>query len=144
MVSIGDLTGPDRPPRPLGPGEHLDIGGHVVEWIDTPHVPHGWDAGVLYDHATRTLLCGDLFSRTGAYPGTSTDDIVGPAVAAEDRFSAMSLHPTTSSAICGLADRDIATLAPMHAPAFTGDCRTALHDLAADADRRAQSSRWTA
>jgi len=54
MVSIGDLA--DRPPRPLDAGEKLDIGGHCLEWIDTPHVPHAWEAGVLFDHTTHTLL----------------------------------------------------------------------------------------
>ena len=53
MVSIGDLA--DRPPRPLADGEKLDIGGHVLQWFDTPHVPHAWEAGVLYDATTRTL-----------------------------------------------------------------------------------------
>ena len=38
MVSIGDLA--DRPPRALADGETMDIGGHVVQWFDTPHVPH--------------------------------------------------------------------------------------------------------
>ncbi len=56
MVSIGDMAA--RAPRPLAPGEKLDIGSHCVEWIDTPHVPHAWEAGVLYDHTTKTLLCG--------------------------------------------------------------------------------------
>ena len=133
----GQHHGPRRPaPRPLGAGELLDTGGHVLEWVDTPHVPHGWDAGVLVDHSTRTLLCGDLFTRTGSYPATTTDDIVGPAVAAEDLFAAMSLHPTTAATIRALAERDVATLAPLHAPAFTGDCPAALRALAADAERR--------
>lgn len=65
MVSIGDLA--DRPPRPLTHGETLDIGGHVVQWFDTPHVPHGWEAGVLFDTTTGTLFCGDLFARYGEY-----------------------------------------------------------------------------
>ncbi|MDQ1533214.1 MAG: hypothetical protein QOF28_975, partial [Actinomycetota bacterium] len=37
MVSIGDLA--NRPPRPLADGELLDIGGHRLRWLDTPHVP---------------------------------------------------------------------------------------------------------
>ena len=84
MVSLNDLA--DRPPRPLGDGEVLDIGGHRLRWIDTPHVPHGWETGVLYDETTKTLLCGDLFTRQGAYDAASDDDVVGPAVAAEDVY----------------------------------------------------------
>ncbi len=64
MISLTDLA--DRPPRPLCNGECLDIDGHVLQWFDTPHVPHAWEAGVLYDATTKTLLCGDLFTRLGS------------------------------------------------------------------------------
>ncbi len=56
MVSLADLA--DRAPRPLTDGEVLDIGGHRLRWLDTPHVPHAWEAGLLYDETTRTLFCG--------------------------------------------------------------------------------------
>jgi flavorubredoxin len=131
MVSLGDLA--DRPPRALADGEVLDIGGHRMQWIDTPHVPHGWEAGLLYDQTTRTLLCGDLFTRTGASPAISSDDIMGPAVAGEDLFGASSLAPSSGATIRSLAELDIATLALMHGSAYEGDCRAALIDLA---DRR--------
>jgi flavorubredoxin len=134
MVSLNDLA--DRPPRALADGEVLDIGGHCMRWIDTAHVPHGWDAGLLYDETTRTLLCGDLFTRTGAFAPTSTDDLIGPAVAAEDLFRSSSLAPQSSATVRRLADLDVATLALMHGPAFTGDCRRALADLADDFDKR--------
>jgi flavorubredoxin len=135
MVSIGDLA--DRPPRALGDGETLDIGGHVVQWFDTPHVPHAWEAGVLYDITTKTLFCGDLFTRTGPYAAVTDDDIVGPAVQAEDDMpGSLSLHPSSGATCRRLAELEIDALAPMHAPAYTGDCRAALTDLAADFDRR--------
>jgi flavorubredoxin len=134
MVSLNDLA--DRPPRPLVDGEVLDIGGHRIRWIDTPHVPHAWEAGLIYDETTRTLFCGDLFTRTGAYAPAGTDDIVEPAIAAEDMFHAWSLAPDSSARLRRLAELDIATLALMHGPAFTGDCRAALLDLADDVDKR--------
>ncbi len=135
LVSLEDLA--DRPPRALADGESLDIGGHVLQWHDTPHVPHAWEAGVLYDSSTRTLFCGDLFTRFGEYEPLSTEDIVGPAVEAEDALSgSLSLHPSSGSTIRHLADLEVGTLAPMHAPAFTGDCRQALLDLAGDFERR--------
>jgi flavorubredoxin len=134
MVSIEDMV--MRPPRPLASGEILECGDRCVEWIDTPHVPHAWEAGLLYDRTTRTLLCGDLFGRTGAYAPLTTDDIVGPASDAEDGFAAMSLHPASGAIIRGLAELDIGALALMHGPVFVGDCRDALHGLADDVDRR--------
>ena len=134
MVQLNDLA--DRPPQPLEDGDVLDIGGHRLRWIYTPHVPHGWEAGVLYDETTGTLLCGDLFTQTGAFTPTTTGDIVGPASAAEDMFSGYSLAPDSGAKIRQLADLDVATLALMHGPTFVGDCPTALRDLADDIDRR--------
>jgi flavorubredoxin len=134
MVSLNDLA--DRTPRPLADGEVIDLGGHRLRWIDTPHVPHGWEAGIVYDETTRTLLCGDLFTHTGAYAASTDSDIVGPAIAAEDIFHSASLAPTSSATVRRLADLDVATLALMHGPAFTGDCRAALLDLADDFDKR--------
>ncbi len=135
MLSLADLA--DRPPRPLADGERIDFGGHVLQWFDTPHVPHAWDAGVLYDSTTSTLFCGDLFTRFGPFEPSTTGDIVGPAVEAEDMApGSLSLHPTSAATIRRLASLDIDTLALMHGPAFTGDCHRALLDLAGDFDRR--------
>ena len=60
----------------LTDGQVLDLGHHKVRHIDTPHVPHAWDAHVLYDETTGTLLCGDLFTQLGDGPAVTTDDIV--------------------------------------------------------------------
>jgi flavorubredoxin len=138
MVSLNDLA--DRAPRALADGEVLDIGGHRMRWIDTPHVPHAWEAGLLYDETTRTLFCGDLFTQTGAYAAASTDDIIGPAWEAEDIFHSSSLAPSSGATIRRLAELDVAALALMHGPTFTGDCRGALLDLATDFDKRIAAS----
>ena len=62
-LSIDDMA--DRPARALSHGDILDLGGRRVRFIDTPNVPHGWDAGVIYEEDTSTLFCGDLFVRAG-------------------------------------------------------------------------------
>ncbi len=134
MVSLNDLA--DRAPRPLSDGEVLDIGGHRIRWIDTPHVPHAWEAGVIYDETTRTLFCGDLFTHGGSQPASTAGDIMGPTIAAENLFRYSSLAPASSATVRRLADLDVATLALMHGPAYTGDCRAALQDLADDFDKR--------
>jgi len=140
MVSIEDLA--DRPPRPLANGEVLDIGGHRLRWIDTPHVPHGWDAGVLYDETTRTLLCGDLFAQWGEYPASTEDDIVAPATEGDagDDYGSWALRPGSGAVLRKLGALDVAMLAPMHGPAFTGDCSGALHALAGHVDARIAQS----
>ena len=128
MVSVADLA--DRPPRPLVHGEVIDLGGKRVRHLTTPHVPHGWDAGLYFEETTATLLCGDLFSAGGACPALTTDDIVGPAIAAEDGFLATSLTPATGPTIRSLADLEPRTLAIMHGPSFNGDTVPAIHALA--------------
>ena len=138
-VSLNDLA--DRAPRKLANGEAIDLGGKRVRYIDTPHTPHGWDAGLLYEETTRTLLCGDLFTQTGRTEALTESDIVGPAAAAEDLFGFSSLHPAMGTTIRGLASLKPKTLALMHGPAFAGDGAAALLALADDYDRRAQSWR---
>jgi flavorubredoxin len=134
MVSLNDLA--DRPPRALADGEVIDLGGKRVRHIDTPHVPHGWEARVLYEETTGTLLCGDLFTHYGDGPALTTDDIVGPAIDAEAMLPAMSLAPNTMVALAQLADLEPTTLALMHGSSFRGDGGTALRTLAQAIDDR--------
>lgn len=135
MVSLNDTA--DRPPRILSDGETIDLGdGKRVRFLDTPHIPHGWDAGVLYEESTGTLMCGDLFTQTGNDAALTGGDIVGPAIAAEDMFKYSSLNPGMGRTIRRLADLSPRTLALMHGPSFVGDGAAALRTLADDYDRR--------
>jgi flavorubredoxin len=134
MVSLNDLA--DRPPRALADGEVIDLGGKRVRHIDTPHVPHGWEARVLYEETTGTLLCGDLLTHLGNGPAVTSADIVGPAAAAEDAFRATCLTPDTAPTIRRLAALAPRTLALMHGSSFAGDCAGALSALADDYARR--------
>lgn len=132
------LSGNDqaiRPPRPLADGDVLDLGAKRVRWIDTPHVPHGWDAGLILEETTGTLMCGDLFTQTGDVSVTE-GDIVGPAAALEDMMSATALTPRTAPTIRRLADLRPSTLALMHGPSFSGDGASALLALADDYQAR--------
>lgn len=138
MVSLNDMA--DRPPRMLADGEVVDLGGKRVRYIDTPHTPHGWDAGVLFEETTGTLLCGDLFTQLGNDRATTDRDIVGPAIDAEDVFNYSSLNPGMGATIRGLSRLDPRTLALMHGPSYTGDGAAALRALADDYDRRALRS----
>lgn len=135
MVSLNDVA--DRPPRELTDGEIIELGrGKRVRYIDTPHTPHGWDAGVLYEESTGTLLCGDLFTQLGNGAALTEGDIVGPAIAAEDLFQYSCLNPCMGTTIRGLAKFSPRTLALMHGPSFSGDGAAALRVLADDYDRR--------
>jgi flavorubredoxin len=128
LVSLNDMA--DRPPRALNDGEVLDLGGKRVRHIDTPHVPHAWEARVLYEETTNTLLCGDLFTHIGNGPALTTDDIVEPAMEAEAMFRASALAPDTAAVMRRLGELEPSTLALMHGSSYAGDCRKALDDLA--------------
>ena len=107
-VSLLDMA--DRAPRALADGEVLDIGGKRVRYLDTPHVPHGWEAGVLYEETTGTLLCGDLFTHLGNGPVVTEADVVGPAMAAEDLFGFSCLdseHRADDQAAGGAGPADV-------------------------------------
>jgi len=138
-VSLDDMA--DRAPRGLADGEVIELGrGKRVRYLDTPHVPHGWEAGVLFEESTGTLLCGDLFTQLGAVPALTSADVVGPAMAAEDAFRFSSLHPGSGAAVRRLAGLAPRTLALMHGPSFAGDGASALRALADDYDRRIRAA----
>jgi flavorubredoxin len=128
-VQLNDLC--DRPPRALEDDEVIDLGGKRVRQISTPHVPHGWEAQVLYEETTGTLLCGDLFTQVGSGPALTSDDVVEPALAAEQMFHQSSLAPHTTQTMRRLGDLQPRTLAIMHGSSFQGDGKQALYDLAA-------------
>ena len=127
-LSLNDVA--DRPPRVLANGEVLDIGGRRIRYIDTPHVPHGWDAGVIHEEMTGTLLCGDLFAQVGNGPPVTEADIVEQAILGEEMFKFTSLGPATAPTIRKLADLAPRTLALMHGPSFSGDAAGAVRSLA--------------
>lgn len=128
-ISLNDLC--DRPPRALEEGEVLDIGGKRLRQISTPHVPHGWEAQVLFEETTGTLLCGDLFSQVGAPPAITTDDVIDPAMVAEEMFHATCLAPHTAATLRSLGELEPSTLAIMHGSSHQGDGKKALYELAA-------------
>jgi flavorubredoxin len=134
MVSIDDLA--DRPPVPIAPDGSFDLGGRRIRSIDTPHVPHGWDAHVLYEEDTGTLFCGDLLTQVGDGPALTADDIVAAAIEAEDMFGASCFTPQSAPTIRRLAALDPATLAIMHGSSYSGEGSEALLALADDFEHR--------
>ena len=134
MVSINDLA--DRPPAPIDPDASLDLGERRLRSIDTPHVPHGWDAHVLYEDTTGTLFCGDLLSHVGDGPAITTTDIVAAAAQTEDMFGATCLTPNTAPTIRRLAELQPTTLAIMHGSSYADDASGALTTLAEDYEQR--------
>jgi flavorubredoxin len=136
-ISVNDLA--DRPPRALGADETLDLGGKRIRLIPTPHVPHGWEAQVLFEETSRTLFCGDLLSHVGDTAPVTGEDIVAAALAADDMFGATGLGPITAPTIRSLAALSPRLLAVMHGASFRGDGAAALEALAKGYEQRLQA-----
>jgi flavorubredoxin len=128
LVSLNDLA--DREPRSVTDGEALDLGGKRLRHIDTPHVPHGWEARVLFDETSGTLLCGDLFTQTGVGPAVITDEIISASLATEELFGYTSSPTRLAATARKLAELSPTTLACMHGSSFAGDGGAALRGLA--------------
>jgi flavorubredoxin len=129
MVSLQDLA--DRPPRALADGEVLDLGGKKVRWLDTPHVPHAWESGLIFEETGATLFCGDLFTHCGDGPALTETSIVEPAAEAETLFEASAITPRIGPTLRRLAALRPRRLAVMHGSCFVGDCADQLERLAA-------------
>ena len=130
LTSLNDFA--DRPARGFADGEELAIGGRRMKWIYTPHVPHGWDCGVLFDATTQTLLCGDLFTQPGSTMPPVTESEV--LTASETMRAAMDYyaHSTNTSMILErLAALNPTMLACQHGSAYRGDGAALIRELAA-------------
>ena len=138
QLTLNDLC--DREPRPLVDGEVLDIGGKAlrrqVRQINTPHVPHNWEAQVMFEQETGTLMCGDLFTHIGAGEPVVGDDLVERALDTEAIFRSTSSLAATTSTLRKLAELKPTTLAIMHGSSFTGDGAGALRGLADGYEKR--------
>jgi flavorubredoxin len=138
MVSMGDVA--DRPPRALKDGEELDLGRHRIQWLDTPHVPHGWDAGLIWVATLRTLLCGDLFTQPGGdLPPVTEGDILGPSVAMRGGMDYYSCPDKARTTLARLAELRPDVLATMHGSSFRGDGAALLMALSATLSEPAAS-----
>ena len=135
MVNLMDFS--DRPARGLAAGEVLSTGRHNFRWIPTPHLPHGWDAGMLFEERDRVLFCSDLFHQTGVREPITRDDVVGRYQQAITMMQAhpvlmdyMPFTPQTRGRLEALAGLEPRLLAAMHGSAFEGDGAAALRGAA--------------
>jgi len=132
-VFVNDFIG--REARGLADGESFSTGNLRFRYCQTPHLPHGWDAGVLFEETEKTLLCSDLFHQAGDIEPITSDDVVGRTAETMKAYQTGILAeyvpytPLTAQNLKKLADLKPKTLAIMHGSSFTGDCARALGDL---------------
>lgn len=130
MTSMQDLA--DRPPRVIAGGETLSLGARTVQWFDTPHLPHGWESGLIMETRSGTLMCGDLFTQGGDSPEPLTkSDILGPSEALRSKLDYFAKTKDIGALLEKLALERPTTLACMHGSAWTGDGAALLRQLAA-------------
>jgi len=128
LVSVNDYA--DRAARALADGEELELGRHRIRWFDTPHMPHGWECGLMMDLSTRTFFCGDLFTQGGSGEVALTEgDILGPSEAFRGPMDYYAHAPQTAVILEKLARENPTTLACMHGSAFRGDGAGLLREL---------------
>ena len=129
MVSVDDFA--SRPAHALSDGEELSLGEHKIKWIDTPHLPHGWECGHLFESTTKTLFCGDLFTQGGhEHEALTSNDILEPS---EQMRSALDYYSHTGNVhqlMEKLAINAPEVLACMHGAAWKGDGGALLRQLA--------------
>lgn len=135
VVSVDDVVA-ERPARALEDGEVLSTGKSRFKFLQTPHVPHAWDAGHLFEENSGTLLCSDLFHQNGEVEDVTNSDIVGRFKETlieyqEGPFANYLPYTTRTEEILGrLANLKPKTIAPMHGSTFVGNGESAILDLA--------------
>jgi flavorubredoxin len=135
LVSVNDFS--IRPARVMTRDDLLSTGRHRFRFIPTPHVPPGWDAGVLFEESERILFCSDLFHQWGRREPTTTDRLIErsrEALVESEAGTFANYVPYThhtGRVLESLADHQPKTLATMHGSTYYGDGAQALRDLAA-------------
>ena len=133
MVNMSDFA--IRPALAMKNGDVLETGKRRYRFIKTPHLPHGWDAGVMFEETDKTLLCSDLLHQSGDLPAITDKDILGIHRASLLAYQAGPLmdyspyHHNTRKMLYQLAALEPNTLATMHGSSFYGNCKQVLQDL---------------
>jgi flavorubredoxin len=133
LVNLNDFA--DRPPRALNPDETFCTGRLRFRYRPTPHLPHGWDAGMLFEETQGVLFCSDLFHHDGDVEPLTEADILGRVRRSILDYQAgplmdyMPYTPNTRRLLEGLAALQPRTLATMHGSSFRGDGAKALIEL---------------
>ena len=124
-----------RPALAMKSNDILETGKRKYRFIRTPHLPHGWDAGVMFEETDKTLLCSDLFHQNGNLVAITDKDILDAhktSLLNYEKGPLMDYTPynhKTKALLFQLAELAPKTLATMHGSSFHGDCAKALQDL---------------
>lgn len=134
VVNVNDFT--SRQIAFLQHDQAFSTGRFRFRFLSTPHVPHAWDASLLFEETEATLFCSDLFTHTGARPALSADvvELAHQELLAEKAGplgASMAYNGATDRILRSLAELRPRTLAVMHGSSFAGDGAAALEGLRA-------------
>lgn len=134
LVSVDDFA--IRPALGMTPEDVLQTGKYRYRFYRSPHIPHGWDAGVLFEENRKTLFCSDLFHHFGNVQAVTTSDLIEPTRKAMEQMQQgplagyMPYTRQTESVLRALAGLQPQTLAVMHGSSYIGRSDRLLSDLA--------------
>lgn len=134
LVSVDDFA--IRPARGMTADDVLVTGKYRYRFHRSPHLPHGWDAGVLFEETRKTLFCSDLFHHFGNVAAVTSSDLIGPSQKAMQQMQKgpladyMPYTSQTEGVLRGLAALEPEMLAVMHGSSYAGKSDKLLHDLA--------------
>jgi flavorubredoxin len=133
LVSVDDFS--IRPARGMTPDDVIRTGKYRYRFYQSPHIPHGWDAGVLFEETQKTLFCSDLFHHFGDVEAITTSELIDPTRRAMQQLQKgplagyMPYTRHTEGVLHSLAELKPATLAVMHGSSYSGACDQLLLDL---------------
>ena len=133
MVSVDDFA-PKNPAKGMVDGEILETGKRRFRFMQTPHVPHCWDAGMLFEETTGTLFCSDIMHQEGNVEPTiqSEKDVLDRArrtminIEASPLANYFPYREKTDIELERLVALQPKVLATMHGSIFQGDGGTVL------------------
>jgi flavorubredoxin len=139
LTSLNDFA--VRPARGFADAEVLSIGSRQLQWLYTPHVPHGWDCGVLFDSSSGTLLCGDLFTQPGAgLPAVTESEVLSSSEGMRAMMDYYAHARDTTATLARLANLQPSMLACQHGSAYRGDGAALIRELAVTIEQGSRES----
>lgn len=135
MVSVDDFA-PKRPAKGMTDSEEFTTGSHTFRFLHTPHVPHNWEAGLLFDTTTGVLFSSDVLHQNGDVEPLTFDSVTDRA---RQTLTEMQASPLagylpygfeTDATLKRVAALKPATVATMHGSVYSGEGEQAILEYA--------------
>lgn len=136
MVSVDDFA-QKNPAKGMTDGEEFTTGSHTYRFLATPHVPHNWEAGLLYDTSTGVLFSSDVLHQNGDVAALTSESVTDRVRQSMLEMQASPLAdylpytPKTEATLKRVAALKPSTVASMHGSIFTGNGEQAILEYAA-------------